>query len=69
MSRNEECLERKLSAYRRNVLISFAKQAVNGLCAQGHPNATASGIAASAFQIAEACISELEQRMEKQPEI
>lgn len=44
-----------------HLLISFAKQATNGLCAAGSENPDF--IASKAFDVAEACVNELQARM------
>lgn len=44
-----------------HMLVSYSKQAVNGLCAAGAESPDF--IARSAFDIAEACINELQTRM------
>lgn len=60
---NEELKEKYDEVTYEHLLFSFAKQAVNGLCASGAE--TPKSIAQSAFEIAEACIAELAQRTRK----
>jgi hypothetical protein len=51
---------------REHLLVSFAKQAVNGLCAAGGNNPIPiipEFLARQSFDIAEACIAELQARM------